>query len=174
LTRGVVEAEHGRAVERDLVHEAQEGLLDVREVAVGVEVLAVDVRDHGDGRRQLQERAVGLVGLRDHVLAAAQASARAQHAEPSPDHHRGIEPAPGRRAPPWSSAAATTAGVVAWRRAPAPATPYLRRMSSASISARGITGTPSRRASSTSGLSGFTAVEVTTTCAPSRCAASWP
>ena len=49
---------------------------------------------------------------------------------------------------------------------PATATPYLRRISSASISARGITGTPRRRASATSGLSGRTAVEVTTTWAP--------
>ena len=57
---------------------------------------------------------------------------------------------------------------------PATATPYLRRMSSASISARGMTGIPRRRASSTSGLSAFTAVEVTTTCAPWRCAASCP
>ena len=57
---------------------------------------------------------------------------------------------------------------------PATATPYLRRISSASISARGITGTPSRRASTTSGLSLLTAVEVTTTCAPWTWAASCP
>jgi hypothetical protein len=42
---------------------------------------------------------------------------------------------------------------------PATATPYFRRMSSASISARRTTGIPRRRASTTSGLSGGTAEE---------------
>ncbi len=46
---------------------------------------------------------------------------------------------------------------------PAMAMPYLIRISSASISALGITGICRRRASRTSGLSGFTADETTTT-----------
>src|SRR6266571_2371669 len=46
---------------------------------------------------------------------------------------------------------------------PAMATPYLIRISSASISARGITGIWRRRASRISGLSGRTAEETTTT-----------
>ncbi len=57
---------------------------------------------------------------------------------------------------------------------PATATPYLSRISSASISARGITGTPRRRASATSGFSFRTAVEVTTTCAPVARSAACP
>ncbi len=57
---------------------------------------------------------------------------------------------------------------------PATATPYLRRISSASISARGITGMPRRRASTTSALVGRTAVEITTTWAPSTLAAACP
>jgi hypothetical protein len=57
---------------------------------------------------------------------------------------------------------------------PATEIPVLPRMSSASISARGITGIPSRRASATSGLAGFTAEEVTTTCAPWTLSARWP
>ena len=48
LHRRVVEAQHRRAVERDLVHEAEERLLHVGQVVVGVEVLAVDVGDDGD------------------------------------------------------------------------------------------------------------------------------
>ena len=48
---------------------------------------------------------------------------------------------------------------------PAMAMPYLSRISSASISARGITGTRRLCASSSSGLSGFTADENTTTSA---------
>ena len=57
---------------------------------------------------------------------------------------------------------------------PATATPYFSRISSASISARGITGMPRRRASCTSGLSLRTAVEATTTCASATLAAAWP
>ena len=41
-----------------------------------VQVLAVDVRHHGDGREQVAERAVRFVGLRDQDLAAAEASVR--------------------------------------------------------------------------------------------------
>src|SRR5437660_825730 len=55
--------------------------------------------------------------------------------------------------------------VLPW--APATAMPYFKRINSASISARGITGIFLLCASMTSGLSGFTAEEVTTTWAPS-------
>ncbi len=51
--------------------------------------------------------------------------------------------------------------------APAMAIPYLRRISSASISARGITGTCRSLAAATSGLSSLTAEDMTTTSAPS-------
>ena len=57
---------------------------------------------------------------------------------------------------------------------PAIAMPCFRRISSASITARGTTGTRAARAAITSGLSPFTAVEVTTASAPAMCAASWP
>ena len=54
------------------------------------------------------------------------------------------------------------------------AMPRFRRISSASITARGTTGTRRARAAITSGLSPLTAVEVTTASAPAMCAASWP
>ena len=54
------------------------------------------------------------------------------------------------------------------------AMPYFRRISSASISARGITGIFRRCASTISALSGATAEETTTTCAPWTLAAWWP
>jgi len=47
-------------------------------------------------------------------------------------------------------------------------------MSSPSISARGMTGMPRRRAATTSGLSGLTALETTTTSALRTCAARCP
>ena len=62
---------------------------------------------------------------------------------------------------------ATIEVVVVLPCAPATAMPYFKRISSASISARGITGIFILCASMTSGLSAFTAEEVTTTCAPS-------
>jgi hypothetical protein len=57
---------------------------------------------------------------------------------------------------------------------PATAMPCFRRISSASISARGTTGTPCSRAAATSGLSGGTAVETTTASAPAMLPASCP
>ena len=57
---------------------------------------------------------------------------------------------------------------------PATAMPCFRRISSASISARGTTGMPRSRAATTSGLSAATAVDTTTASAPATFAAAWP
>ena len=57
---------------------------------------------------------------------------------------------------------------------PATAMPCLKRISSASISARGTTGMPRSRAATTSGLSAATAVETTTASASATFAAAWP
>jgi hypothetical protein len=57
---------------------------------------------------------------------------------------------------------------------PAMATPFWRRISSASITARGTTGSSLAWAATTSGLSALTAVEVTRQSAPAMCAASCP
>jgi hypothetical protein len=58
--------------------------------------------------------------------------------------------------------------------APATAIAKRRRISSASISARGITGIFRRTASTTSGFRAFTADVTTTTSAPLTCSAAWP
>ena len=57
---------------------------------------------------------------------------------------------------------------------PPTAMAHFRRINSASISARRTTGISRARAAATSGLSRFTAVDVTTTVAVPRLAASWP
>ena len=62
--------------------------------------------------------------------------------------------------------------VLPWE--PAMAMPCLSRISSASISARGMTGIFRRRASTTSGLSRRTADEITTTSASPTWSAEWP
>ncbi len=79
----------------------------------------------------------------------------------------GSKPAP-------SSTAATSEVVVVLPCVPPIATAHFSRISSASISARRTTGISLRRAATTSGLSAGTAVEITTTRASRRFAASWP
>ncbi len=76
--------------------------------------------------------------------------------------------------PATSRTVATSEVVVVLPCEPATAMPYLRRMSSASISARRMTGIFWARAKRTSGLSALTAEEMTTTSTPSMLAASWP
>ena len=69
--------------------------------------------------------------------------------------------------PPSASTLATRLVVVVLPWVPAIAMPCFRRISSASISARGTTGMRLARAAATSGLSPFTAVDTTTASAPS-------
>ena len=79
----------------------------------------------------------------------------------------------GSSSPP-ASTAATIVVVVVLPCMPAIAIPYFNRISSASISARWITGIFRARASSTSGLSFATAELVTTTSLAAAFAAAWP
>ncbi len=89
----VVIAQDEHSVERNAVHEIHERLLHVRHVAIAIHVLAIDVGHHGENGRELQERAVTLVGLRDQVLRLAQTRVRAHGVDASADHDRRIEPA---------------------------------------------------------------------------------
>jgi hypothetical protein len=73
-----------------------------------------------------------------------------------------------------ASTLATRLVVVVLPCVPAIAMPCFRRISSASMTARGTTGMRFSRAVSTSGLSACTAVEVTTASAPSTFEAAWP
>ncbi len=76
--------------------------------------------------------------------------------------------------PPWARIVETMEVVVVLPCMPETATENFILRSSASISARGITGMLRRWASWTSGLSALTAVEVTTTSAVSRFDSRWP
>ena len=73
-----------------------------------------------------------------------------------------------------ASTAATSEVVVVLPCVPAIAMPRLKRMSSASIIARGTTGTCASRARTTSGLSGFTAEDTTTASAAATFSAACP
>ncbi len=130
----VIDAQDREPVERHLVDEVEEGRLKRLERAVVIEVLGVDVGDHRDGGRELHERAVGLVGFGHEILALTQPGVRSERraaCRRSPRSDRG-------RA--WRSTVATSEVVVVLPCEPAMAMPYFRRISSASISARGITG----------------------------------
>src|SRR5499427_9471639 len=96
LDIGLVQAEDGRAVEGHLVDEGDEGVADRVEGAVVVEVLGVDRCDDRDRRGELQERAVGLVGLGDEEVALAQARVRAEARHPTADDDRRVEAALGQ------------------------------------------------------------------------------
>ena len=113
-------------------------------------------------RRELQERAVGLVGLGDHEVALAEARARAEHVEPAADDDRRVEPA----------AVEDERRPSRWWWSCRGCRPPRRRTSGASArraSRRaGSPGCRGARASTTSGLSARTAVEVTTTCGARR------
>ena len=76
--------------------------------------------------------------------------------------------------PPSASTLATRLVVVVLPCVPAIAMPCFRRISSASIIARGTTGIRRLRAASTSGLSACTAVDVTTASAPAMWLSAWP
>ena len=73
-----------------------------------------------------------------------------------------------------SSRAAIIEVVVVLPWVPPMAMACLRRISSASISARRTTGTSLARAATSSGLSGLTAEDTTTTRASPRLSAAWP
>ena len=76
--------------------------------------------------------------------------------------------------PPSFNTLAVSEVVVVLPWVPAMAMPRLKRISSASISARGTTGMRSRCAATSSGLSALIALEITTTSASPTWAAAWP
>ena len=165
---GIVGAGDDRAVERHLVGEVDEGLLQVGEAAVVLQVLAVDVGDHRNRRRQLQERAVALVGLRPPCTRrgrAARCCRRRSAGRRSPRSDRG------RRA---RARARSSTSCVVLPCAPATAMPKRSRISSASISARGITGIAARAGLRHLGVVGLDRRRDTTTSASPTWPASWP
>ena len=58
-----------------------------------IHVLRIDVRDDGNRRRQLDDRAVGLIGLDNHPVALPQPRIRAIGIDDAAIDHRRIEPA---------------------------------------------------------------------------------
>ena len=82
----IIDADHGKAVEREVVHEVDEGILQlVIGLVIGAHVVAVDVGDDGDGRLQVEEGGVALVSLGDEEVALAETGVRAPRVEAPAD-----------------------------------------------------------------------------------------
>ena len=93
----VVAADQGEAVKRQAVDEAHKGVAQVVHVLVVVQVVVVDIGDHGDGGLQLQEAGEGLAGLGHEVVALAQAGvAAAQGVQHAADDDGGVQAALGQ------------------------------------------------------------------------------
>ena len=133
----IVGTEHdGARWRRELFERA----VDVREIGVDVEMIRLDVRDDGDGRREREERSVVLVGLDDEQSIRAIAKVPAPAANATADDAGGLE-----RRPPASASVVMTV-VVVFPCVPAMATRSPPLTASPSASARRITGIPRSRA----------------------------
>ncbi|MNZ82244.1 hypothetical protein D3C78_1009380 [compost metagenome] len=92
----IVDAEHRQTVERQVVQELDEGLLQLVEVAaIGAHVVGVDVGDHRDHRLQVQEAGVALVGLGHQVAAGAQLGIGAGSVQAAADDEGRVQAAGG-------------------------------------------------------------------------------
>ena len=92
----VIIAADDHAIKRNTLHKFEERTANVVHVAVAVHVLAVNVRDHRENRRKLQERPVAFVRLGDEILRLAQTRIRAHCVHAPSNHDRGIEATSGQ------------------------------------------------------------------------------
>src|SRR5437867_5415677 len=86
----IFEAQNGGAIEGYLVGERHKCRLDLREIGVMVQVLSVDVRDHGNGGAQFQKGPVALVRLCHQKVPFSKPGVAADSIQPPPDDDRGI------------------------------------------------------------------------------------
>src|SRR5262249_35906246 len=149
----VVDAEHRPPVERHPVDELEVRIVHPVHVTIEVEVLAIDVGHHREDGRQQAEGPIALVRLGPQELALAEPrAARAPWRARARARRWGRGGAAWRRPPrggprrPPRGGGGGGGGGGSCRAAPATATPDFMRISSASISARGITGMFSSRA----------------------------
>ena len=85
-----VAVDHDGARVTDKVHELAEGLLDVLQGAVVVEVVSLDVGNHHDVGVEIEEGAVGLVGLADEIASPAVAAVGAVLLDDAADEEGGV------------------------------------------------------------------------------------
>jgi hypothetical protein len=129
----LVKTKDGGAIERNAIHKIDEGVLDVFERGVLIEVFAVDGGDHGYDGGEEQKAAVAFVSFDDEIFAAAEASGGTGLIDLAADDEGRIEVCGGKNGSDHGSGGGFAV-------ASPTAMPVFRRMSSASISARGMTG----------------------------------
>ena len=93
LHDGMIGAHHRKSVERHVLDEGAERVLHGVEGLEVVEMLGIDIGDDGDVGRQLQEGAVGFVGLDHHPFAGAEPRIGAIGVDDAAIDHGGIEAA---------------------------------------------------------------------------------
>ena len=74
LHLGMIDAQQGRAVERHVLDELDERVLDRVEAAIMIEMLGIDIGDDRDRAVEPQEAAVALVGLDHHPVGLRRAA----------------------------------------------------------------------------------------------------
>ena len=84
----VVKAQDGVAAGLDVFQKFAKCLANVRERAVVIEMIVLDVRDDGDVRPELQERAVTLISFGDEILALAELRVAAEDIDLAADDDR--------------------------------------------------------------------------------------
>ena len=89
--QGIVVADHDHSVEGDVIHKIQESAFDVAHVAIAVHVFAIDVGDDGENWRELEKRAVTLVGLGDEILRFTETGVRSHGVDAAADDYGRIE-----------------------------------------------------------------------------------
>ena len=163
----IVEAGRDSAVERHLVHEGEEGLLDVGHVAIAVHVLAVEIGDDGEDGRELEKGAIALVGLSHQILGGAEAGIGAERVDAAADDDGGIEAAGAEH-----GGDHRCCGRFAMHAGDGDAVFEAHELGEhfGALNDGNLAGS----ASTTSGLVGATAELVTTTVAPATLAALWP
>src|SRR5262249_5673972 len=86
-----VEAEDGRAVEGDAIDELSEGILDVFQGVILVEVFAVDGGDHGDDGSEKKKGTVAFVSFNDEMFAFPELGGRTGVVDFAADNESGVE-----------------------------------------------------------------------------------
>src|SRR5260370_32872056 len=87
----LVDTQDGRAVERHAIHKLDEGVLNILERGVLIEMSAINGGHARDSRREHQEAAVALARFHDEIFAFAEARGRACLVDFSADDKRGVK-----------------------------------------------------------------------------------
>ncbi len=90
---GMIDAHHAESVERDILDELDERVLDPIEAAIMFEMFGIDIGDHRDGPVEPQEAAIAFIRFDHPPVALAEPGIGAIAVDDAAVDHRRIEPA---------------------------------------------------------------------------------